>query len=781
MPTRRTLVLLLLLTGAAVARNLAPGDLLPDVSRIPLAPMSDAYVPKAYGDPSLEPLLPADGLLILHFSAPRPPRHQAFKLYFTEELAALRKAALSTAYPCSAIAVLPFGGKAREDAKVLLDIAAKERTLPWGGGVPVYYEPTFPRPGLFLTLRPDDAAITTPCTYLIGPDRRLLAIRESGDGNGLYDWLQENLPDRLQPPPGKPVGDAGLPEDAPETWPAFRRTLAGRAVADRVPDRLPYTYLAWDAAIGPTFASPAVADGVVYAATDAKGLVNLNFETGEQLAAAETGGSWWTSPAVAGELVYTASDAGVVTALDRESLEPRWSRNLGGLITSSPTVAAGRLIVGSRNGGVYALDALTGDTLWVFQTGGEVSSSPVPAGGAVLIGSGDRHLYALDLATGQPRWSAATQAAVDSSPTVADESVLVGSFDGGLYSFALADGKQNWRCELGGWVHSSPAVAGQTVFAGSVRLKPGQKPLFAWVDLASGKLLGSHEMPDSVYSSPVVWDELVLVGCRDHLLYAFDRDMKRTDPLWSFTTKDHVHATPVVVGDTVLVASYDGHLYALRQAKPIGVWGQDDLVPRWFMAAMVKQLHEETGKQIAAAATGEVGQERSLTAFAALFDRLKAQAAQPARVEQALPSDVPPDHPGAPYVGYALASGLLGGYPDGTFHPSDPCSRYQLASALGTTVEAIGKPDFVWRSLRDREGTPVTVEVQLRGGGRRPVLAADVPEQHWAYKALADMARRGLLPLDDENRFRGQRQVTLKDAAEQWGLLVDSVKVVRTR
>jgi outer membrane protein assembly factor BamB len=484
---------------------------------------------------------------------------------------------------------------------------------------------------------------------------------------------------------------------------------------------------------------------------------------------------------VAGDTVYAVGD-GEVYAVDRATLEQRWRTSLGGLVTSSPLVSDGALYVGARDGAVYAVDAATGAQLWRFQTGGEISSSPAVVDGRVLIGSGDRRLYCLDTRTGHEVWSAATAGAVDSSPAVAGDEVYVGSFDGGLYCFARSDGAQKWRCELGGLVHASPAVADDVVFVATVRAKGDQVPVFAWVDRTSGEVRGRFELPDSCYSSPTVWAGQVLIGCRDRQVYAFDRGMAQVPPLWTHRTGSYVHASPVVVGDTVLVASFDGYLYALRQARPIAVWTEDDVVPRWFVAAMARQLHRETGELVAKAAAGEVGRELTLTGFDELLRGVKAEVAGGGQAPAVLPRDVPPGHPGAPFIGYALTAGLLGGYPDGTFRPSEPTSRYQFASGLSAVLESVLRPDFVWRALQDKAAAGVAVEVQARPlAARRRIMAGDVDEGHWAYKSLAQLAKQGLLPVDDEGRFRGERVVTLRAAAGQWGLLVESVRVVRVR
>jgi outer membrane protein assembly factor BamB len=783
------LLLGLAVTAPSWARDLEAGDVVPDCGKIPLPGIKAAYEPKpGYAPvgqraPSLEDLLQPDGVVILHFSSPRGPRRGRAKRDFAEELSALQQAAHTVPYPCQPVPVVPFGDKGREDTGTFL----RENRTPVWGDTPIYYEPTFPRPGLYRTFRPGAAAyteqdITTPWTYLIGPDRTIIAARGPEEDGQLYDWLQRSLPESVVPVAKPPSTDLSVPAADAWMWPAFRRTVRRQARTDRLPDTLPYTYVAWNRSVGRTFSSPAVVEGRVYLTTDRQGLHVLSVENGEEFGSFPTGDAWWTSPVVAGDYVYAISATGEVLALERLGLAMHWKRDLRGLITSSPVVSDGALFVGSRNGGLFALDADTGDPLWTFQTGGEISSSAALADGVVLIGSGDRSLYAIDASTGEQRWSVETGAAVDSSPTVAGEDVLVGSFDGALYSVKLADGALNWRCQLSGWVHSSPAVDDGTVFVGTVNIRRDEVPSFNWIDRETGEVKGRFEMPDAVYSSPTVWDDLVLVGCRDRRLYAFDREMKQTQPVWTLKTGSYVHSSPVVVGDTVLIASFDGHLYALRQSKPIHVWKDGDVVPRWFLAALARQLHEETGQLIERAAGGEVGQELSLTQFDALFPQIKAQGVAAETPPRVLPRDVPPDHPGAPFIEYVLTAGLLSGYPDATFHPSEPSTRYQFAGALSTVLESITQPADVWRVLRERNLTGVVVEVRVEPiADRPPIRVTDVPTGHWAQTALTQLAAKGMLLVDEEGRFRGQKLVTLSDAGTQWDLIVQSVKVVRTK
>jgi len=80
-------------------------------------------------------------------------------------------------YPCKAVAIVPFGTKGRSDARVIIDASQNK---PWGD-TSLYYEPTYRDPGSIEPSAGTDgdggAEITTPWTFLIGPGRKVLAVR----------------------------------------------------------------------------------------------------------------------------------------------------------------------------------------------------------------------------------------------------------------------------------------------------------------------------------------------------------------------------------------------------------------------------------------------------------------------------------------------------------------------------------------------------------------------------------------------------------------------------
>ena len=148
----------------------------------------------------------------------------------------------------------------------------------------------------------------------------------------------------------------------------------------------------------------------------------------------------YATPAIANSVVYVSTgiggavgniQRGGVTAIDAKSGALLWNHTIGSIQHSSPAVAGGMVFVGSdeiqimdhtianAHAGhtVYALDSRTGELRWTFLTGGEVYSSPAVAYGVVYVGSNDGKLYAIG---SEPDIPSPSYTVPSPSPTVAE-------------------------------------------------------------------------------------------------------------------------------------------------------------------------------------------------------------------------------------------------------------------------------------------------------------------------------------------------------------------------
>lgn len=189
-------------------------------------------------------------------------------------------------------------------------------------------------------------------------------------------------------------------------WPQFRANPehTGTALGPGPGDA---PVVRWRVENGGGLASPAVADGVVYAGGNGNYVFALD--------AQRIG----VTPAIAAGLVYIATDQvygggdapSAVIAVDAATGAERWRHETGvegDTFFSSPTIVDGELYIGSQSevgpSALHALDAATGEGIWRWDVSQymTVFSSPAVVDGTVYVG-GDG-LYAVDAATGAPKW-----------------------------------------------------------------------------------------------------------------------------------------------------------------------------------------------------------------------------------------------------------------------------------------------------------------------------------------------------------------------------------------
>ena len=86
-------------------------------------------------------------------------------------------------------------------------------------------------------------------------------------------------------------------------------------------------------------------------------------------------------------------------------------------------------------------------------------------------------------------------------------------------------------------------------------------------------VLWRYKHPDrhfAFYASPALTEELVIVGGRDKMVHAVERDSG--EARWIHREEARIDASPVVVGDRVFVATEGGDLVALDLTSGEPLW-----------------------------------------------------------------------------------------------------------------------------------------------------------------------------------------------------------------
>jgi len=314
--------------------------------------------------------------------------------------------------------------------------------------------------------------------------------------------------------------------------------------------------LKWNIPIGDLIeSSPAVANGIVYVASENGKLHAIDAVTGQQKWIATTQGSiLQSSPAIANNLVYIGSGDGKLYAFNATTGAQKWVGVTGNSIYASPTVADGTVYIGSSDGKLYAFNATTGAQKWVAITHRSIVSSPAVAQGLVYIGSTDNNLYAFSVNTGARVWMAQTKGPIEASPAVAGNLVYISSQDNKLYAFDTASGALTWSVSGGSFTFSSPAVANGMVYAGS------QNSQFYAFDATSGNQIWEISTEGTIKSSPMIANNLVYVSEANGLVCAFDT--RSGELRWSNTAGNAIDFSPTVANGMLYAGSQNGQLYA---------------------------------------------------------------------------------------------------------------------------------------------------------------------------------------------------------------------------
>jgi outer membrane protein assembly factor BamB len=223
----------------------------------------------------------------------------------------------------------------------------------------------------------------------------------------------------------------------------------------------------FDAGCSRLYASPMVADGVVYVGDRCGRFFAIAAADGKEIARHESV-NWVMAEACAtGDAVYLGRMDWSIYALRPRTLEVIWRHPTRTSVLCTPTVAGQTVFCGSDDGNLYALSRRDGREQWRYQTTGWVQSRPVVHEGRVLFGSFDGSLYCLDARSGVPQWQFRTDGHVAAATAVGDGVCYIGSYDGNVYAIDLTTGALRWRFRTGGPVLAAPVLHDGMLLAAS--------------------------------------------------------------------------------------------------------------------------------------------------------------------------------------------------------------------------------------------------------------------------------------------------------------------------
>ncbi len=278
--------------------------------------------------------------------------------------------------------------------------------------------------------------------------------------------------------------------------------------------------------------------------------------------------------------LYAVSGRGVVAAFDAATGAEKWHKALHAPLRSAPGVGAGKLFVVTLDNQVFALNTSDGETQWtqrgITEAAGIMTSvSPTVAGEMVIVPYSSGEIYALGVADGKEQWSEAlssgknTQASallsgIGGDPVV-DGQVVVSVSSGGMVSVqGIANGQRSWERPIGSL--NTPWLSGDSLF-----MVTNTNALVCFLKF-DGHIrwtvqLPRYEKPDEkthpiTLKGPVLVDgKLVVVGSNGQMFVVAANTGQLENTI---EIPDNVFTSPVVAGGQILLVGQDATLYSIR-------------------------------------------------------------------------------------------------------------------------------------------------------------------------------------------------------------------------
>ncbi|XP_078254494.1 beta-alanine-activating enzyme [Rhinoraja longicauda] len=185
-------------------------------------------------------------------------------------------------------------------------------------------------------------------------------------------------------------------------------------------------------------------------------------------------------------LLYVATLGESLIAVNPDSGSTVWKRSCGKPLFSSPQCTSRSVYVGCVDGSLHCFSH-NGDQLWQFSTGGPIFSSPC--------------IY---------HFSATKQ------------KIIFGSYDSFVYCLN-EDGDLVWKFETSKQVYAVPFVYPNSDFNDRTLVAVMSTDGSLWILVAAtGQLITSYSLPGEVFSSPVIWEKKLIVGCRNNYVYCVE-------------------------------------------------------------------------------------------------------------------------------------------------------------------------------------------------------------------------------------------------------------------
>ncbi|XP_012666193.1 acyl-CoA synthetase family member 4 [Otolemur garnettii] len=224
-------------------------------------------------------------------------------------------------------------------------------------------------------------------------------------------------------------------------------------------------------------------------------------------------------------LLYIGSHDQHAYALDIYKKKCVWKLKCGGTVFSSPCLSLNphHLYCATLGGLLLAVNPATGNIIWKHSCGKPLFSSPQCCLQYICIGCVDGNLLCFTH-LGEQVWQFFTSGPIFSSPCISasEQDIFFGSHDCFIYC-CNRKGHLRWKFETTSRVYATPFAFHNQDHSTEMLLAAASTDGKLWIlDSQSGQLRSVYELPGEVFSSPVVWESMLIIGCRNNYIYCLD-------------------------------------------------------------------------------------------------------------------------------------------------------------------------------------------------------------------------------------------------------------------
>ncbi len=233
----------------------------------------------------------------------------------------------------------------------------------------------------------------------------------------------------------------------------------------------------------------------------------------------------------------------------------------------TPTV-----FIGSQNQFLYAFDYVTGRKKWEYNAGGNIQASPLILNDKLFVVAENGFIHKLDAKTGSLIRKINVGGILLSSPygeqkgKDGNDYIYIGTGDGNtLYAYDATADTVEWIFNTGGNVFSSPTMYDTLIIFGSY-----DGNVYA-VDKEDGVKVWEYTTGGPVHSSPTTNPAgYVYIGSNDNNMYCLH--VNNGNLKWQYPTQGLVQSSPISFGGNAVFGSNDGYVYCVDTASAIERW-----------------------------------------------------------------------------------------------------------------------------------------------------------------------------------------------------------------